>query len=119
MKHDKFIRRIALVLVVFLTGSSPSVCTQQVDFCKLFGSVYIEKSAKTADFRVFEEESEAFCDIRVFEVEHRLYADREGLWHFTDKKEFADFTIFYEPKKGLADFSVYFIDVESFAGCNR
>ncbi len=119
MKTSLFSWGIALVLVVFLTGSSPSVCTQQVDFCKLFGSVYIEKSAKTADFRVFEEDSEAFCNIKIFEVESRLYADREGLWHFTDKKEFADFTIFFEPKKGLADFSVYFIDVESFAGCNR
>jgi hypothetical protein len=48
-----------------------------------------------------------------------VYADREGLWYFTDKKEFADFTVYFEPKKGLAEFSVYFIDVESFAGCNN
>jgi hypothetical protein len=119
LKNIHFSRGIALVLVLFLTGSSPSVFHQKVDFCKLFGSVYIEKSAKAADFRVFEEESEAFCNVKIFEVESRLYADREGLWHFTDKKEFADFSIYFEPKKGLADFSVYFIDVESFAGCNN
>jgi len=119
MKH-KFIRRIVIVIFLLMVGNSPFVFSgQQVEFCKLFGAVYIEKSAVDADFRVYEEESEAFCDIKIFEVESRIYADREGLWYFTDTKEFADFTVFFEPKRGLADFSVYFIDVESFAGCNN
>ncbi len=107
-----------MLLLIF--GNSPSLFSgQQVEFCKLFGAVYIEKSPRDADFRVFEEDSEAFCDIKVFKVESRIYADREGLWHITDKKAFADFSIYLEPKRGLADFSVYFIDVESFAGCNN
>ena len=115
----KFTRRIVLVLVFLITGNSPSVFSAQVDFCRVFGSVYIEKNPRLADYRVYEEESEAFCDIKIFEVDARPYADRQGLWHFTDTKAFADFTIYFEPKKGLADFSVYFIDVESFAGCNN
>lgn len=115
----KFSRRIVLIGVLVIIGSSPSVFSAQMDFCKLFGSVYIEKNPKIADFRVYEEDSEAFCDIKVFEVESRVYANQEGLWHFTDTKAFADFTIYFEPKKGLADFSVYFIDVESFSGCNK
>jgi len=115
----KFTRRIALMLVLITMGNSPSVFSAQVDFCKVFGSVYIEKDPRQADYRVYKEDSEAFCNIKVFEVDGRPYADREGLWHFTDKKAFADFTIYFEPKKGLADFSVYFIDVESFAGCNN
>lgn len=114
----KFSRRIVLILVLTMLGNSPSVFSSQVNFCKLFGAVYIEDSAQKADFRVYEEESEAFCNIKVFEVDSRVYADREGLWYFTDKKAFADFSIYFEPKKGLADFSVYLIDVESFAGCN-
>jgi hypothetical protein len=108
-----------MVALLLITGNSPSVFSGQVDFCKLFGAVYVEENPRLADFRVFEEESEAFCDIKVFEVEDRLYADRQGLWHFTKKKEFADFTVYFEPNRGLADFSVYFIDVESFAGCNK
>lgn len=103
---------------ILLIGDAPSVFSAQVDFCRLFGAVYIEKNPRLADFRVFEEESEAFSTIKVFEVESRVYADQQGLWHFTDKKAFADFTVYFETKKGLADFSVYFIDVESFAGCN-
>jgi len=114
----RYLGRIVFLMVLTLIGNSPSVFSSQVNFCKLFGAVYIEESPQNADFRVFEEESEAFCNIKVFEVESRLYADNEGLWHFTDKKAFADFSIYFEPKKGLADFSVYFIDVESFAGCN-
>jgi len=112
-------RRIVLIAIIFLSGGSPSALSSQEDFCKIFGSVYVEKSALKADFRVFKEESEAFSTIKVFPVEARPYADKEGLWHFTDKKEFADFSIYYEPKRALADFSVYFIDVESFAGCNK
>ncbi|MCK5280480.1 MAG: hypothetical protein KAI29_07565 [Cyclobacteriaceae bacterium] len=115
----KFSRRIVLIVVLVIIGNSPSVFSAQIDFCKLFGSVYIEKNPKLAGFRVYEEDSEAFCDVKIFEVESRVYADREGLWHFTDTKAFADFTIYFEPKKGLADFSVYFIDIESFAGCNN
>jgi len=116
---NKYLRRIVLILVLTMMDSSPSVFSAQVNFCRLFGSVYIEDSAQKADFRVYEEESEAFCNIKIFEVESRVYADQEGLWHFTDKKAFADFSIYFEPKKGLADFSVYFIDIESFAGCNN
>ena len=115
----RFSRRVALILILVIIGNSPSVFSAQVDFCKLFGAVYIEKKANLADFRVYEEESEAFCDIKIFEVESRVYADHEGLWYFTDTKAFADFTVYFEPKKGLADFSVYFIDIESFAGCNK
>lgn len=115
----KFTRRIVLIVVLVIIGNSPFVFSAQVDYCKLFGAVYIENNPKQADFRVYEEDSEAFCDIKVFEVESRVYADREGLWHFTDTKAFADFTIYFEPRKGLADFSVFFIDIESFAGCNK
>lgn len=111
-------RGVVLVAVIFLSGGSPFAFPGQVDFCKIFGSVYVETSAQKADYRVYKEDSEAFSNIRIFPVEARLYADRSGLWHFTDKKEFADFSIYYEPKRALADFSVYFTDVESFAGCN-
>ncbi len=114
----RLIGRMVLILGILLIGDSPSVFSAQVDYCKLFGAVYIEKNPKLADFRVYEEESEAFSNIKVFEVDSRVYADQQGLWYFTDKKAFADFSVYFEPKKGLAEFSIYFIDIESFAGCN-
>jgi hypothetical protein len=115
----KYLRRIVLISLLTVLCNSPSVFSAQPDFCNVFGSVYIEKSAQAADYRVYVESSEAFSNIKVFKVDSRIYADGQGLWHFTDKKAFADFTVYFEPKKGLADFTVYFIDVESFAGCNN
>lgn len=117
----KLLRSFVLVVALITAGDTPFLFSevQQVNFCRLFGSVYIEEDRKLADFRVFEEESEAFCDIKVFEVESRVYADREGLWHITETRAFADFSVYFEPRKGLEDFSVYFIDIESFAGCNN
>lgn len=113
-------RRIILIAALFLSGGSPSVLSgQEVDFCQLFGAVYVEKNPQQADFRVFREESEVFSTVKVFLVDDRLYADGEGLWHITNKRSFADFTIYYESKRGLADFTVFFTDVESFAGCNN
>lgn len=90
-------------------------------FCKLFGSVYIEENnPDRADFLVYEEESEAFADIMVFyDIDNRLFANKPGLWHITDKRGFADFSVYFVKKRNQADFSVYFTDVESFAGCNN
>ncbi|MFY0651274.1 MAG: hypothetical protein JXQ96_04540 [Cyclobacteriaceae bacterium] len=106
---------IALVGVIFSSASKKPV----YDPCKLFGIVYVEKNPNYAHFRVFEEETEAFADVHVFEEDNRLYADKKGIWYFTDKKEFADFYIYWEPQRGLADFTVYFTEYESFAGCNK
>jgi hypothetical protein len=90
-------------------------------FCKLFGSVYIEETnPDRADFLVFEEESEAFANIIVFyDIDNRLFANKPGLWHITDKRGFADFSVYFVDKRNQADFSVFFTDVESFAGCNN
>ncbi|MEQ6121316.1 DUF6150 family protein [Reichenbachiella sp. MALMAid0571] len=106
---------IAFCGIIINTGSTRKV----YDPCKIFGVVYVEKNPRYAHFKVYEESSEAFADILIFEEENRLYADKQGLWSFTDKKEFADFYIYWEKQKGLADFSVYFTDFESFAGCNK
>jgi hypothetical protein len=111
--------KVAVVIMLLSLVSSPSNSSRQVDFCKVFGSVYVEDSAEAADYRVYKDNSEAFCDIKVFKVDSRVYADQQGLWHFTKNKSFADFSVYFESNKGLADFSVYFIDVESFAGCNN
>ena len=118
-KPSKFFGRIFLVTFFLVIVDSPVIFSYQVDYCRIFGSVYVEKNPRYADYHVFIEESEAFSDIIVFKADNRLFADRQGLWHFTDKKAFADFTIYYEKDRGLAEFSVFYTETESFAGCNR
>lgn len=109
-----------LLFVLMAAPLVPGISSIQPDYCNLYGTVYIEqKNPRLADFRVFVEETEGSADIWVYNMEEKLFADKPGLWHITDKKAFADFIIYYEKEKYLADFSVYFIDVESFAGCNE
>ena len=33
-----------------------------------------------------------------------MLADDQGLWHFTDRQEFADFTVYFESESSNADF---------------
>ena len=107
---------VIAVAGLFLNSGSKM---QVYDPCKLFGTVYVVDNPHYAHFKVYEEETEAFADVLVFEESNRLYADEVGIWSFTDKREFADFYIYWVDHKGLADFTVYFTDYESFAGCNR
>ena len=90
----------------------------QEDPCNVFGVVYIEPVKNRADYIVFEEKTEAFADLRVFREENRLLADNTGLWHFTDKRDLADFTIFIQDEPANVDFTIYYIDVISYAGCD-
>jgi hypothetical protein len=114
-----FLGRAILAVLLWIPASSSVVLSNQIDYCRIFGSVYVEEKPNYADYHVYVEESEAFADIIVFKADNRLFADKEGLWHFTDKKAFADFTVYFEKDRGLAEFSICFTDAESFAGCNR
>jgi len=55
----------------------------------------------------------------VFETDNSLFADKPGIWYFTDDRAFADFAIYFVESKNNADFTVYFTSFESFAGCNN
>ena len=110
------IKAVFTAFIVLVLSQSPSFAQ---NMCNLHGSVFVEDSPALADFHVYQEESEAFADVLVFTETNRLYADRPAIWHFTDNRDFADFTIWYTDKEATADFSVHFIDVESFAGCNQ
>lgn len=107
---------LLFVPLVFLCSSNKA---PMLDPCQIFGVAYIEDNPNQAHFRVYEEDSEAFADIILFEESNRLYATKVGIWSFTDKRDFADFYVYFEESKGLSDFSVYFTEFESFAGCNR
>ena len=106
-----------LFLVIFVTAFSGNAFPQN-NYCNIFGSVFIVDNPKEADFRVFIEDSEGSADVWVYDTDDKLFADRPGLWYFTNQKAFSDFTIYIEKDKYLADFSIYYINTESFAGCN-
>lgn len=109
---------VLLMTWLYLPGSKIS-STQPVNLCDLKGTVYIEDDPDMANFFLYEEDSEAFADFLIFETDNALFATEPGVWYFTDKKGFEDFSVYFVENKGNADFTVYFTSFESFAGCNN
>jgi hypothetical protein len=90
---------------------------QELPYCELKGSVYIEENPKKALFKVYEEESEAFADLLVYETDNALFSDKAGIWYFVENPGLADFSICLVDSKSNADFSIYYTSFESMAGC--
>ena len=107
---------IAGFLMVILSAHTEAL-PEQNRFCHVFGSIAITEDPRRSHYKVFIEDSEGLADIIVFEEEIQLYADRRGIWHFMDNPGLADYVIFFEETKSFADFSIYYTDIESFAGC--
>lgn len=110
---------IILFLVTFYPEGYDMNSTQPIDICKLKGTVYIADNPNDANFFLYEEDSEAFADFLIYETDNALFATEPGVWFFTDKKGFEDFSVYFVESKGNADFTVYFTSFESFAGCNK
>lgn len=91
----------------------------QAAYCQLKGSFYEEKNPARIQYRVFLAESESFADLLVFKVDNNLFADKPGLWHLTNSRAQANYFISFVEDRSKADFSIYFIDTESFAGCQN
>lgn len=104
-------------LGIFWFGLSNQAFAQKMDVCNIYGSVYVTKNSKEADFVIYEEETEAFADLKVFREDNRLFADRKGLWYFTETMSFAHFIVFITDNIDLADFTVHYIETPAFAGC--
>jgi hypothetical protein len=95
----------------------PLVNDDQSRFCYVYGTIVIVDDPRRAHFRVFVEETEGLADLIIFKEEIRLYADRQGIWHFGENPGLADYVIYLEDNKFLADFSIFYTDIESFARC--
>jgi hypothetical protein len=113
--------RLSLFVILTLFNVSGIVTSniQPVNLCELHGTVYIEDNPDNANFFLYEEDSEAFADFLIFETDNALFATEPGIWYFTDKKGFEDFSVYFVDSKGSADFTVFFTSFESFAGCNN
>lgn len=104
---------LSWIAVTILPGAK-----QQIDPCNIYGSVYVEKVKKRADYFIYIEKSEVFADLKVFKEDNKLLADDSGLWHFTENRDFADFSIYIESEPDNVDFTIFYIDVVAFAGCD-
>jgi hypothetical protein len=91
----------------------------QNGWCQLKGAVFVDTNPARVQYRVFIEESESFADMLVFKASNTLFADKPGLWYFTDARAQAAFSILIVKERSQADFSIHFVDTESFAGCQN
>jgi len=108
---------LLFLLTVLHAGSRPVPPRTGVDFCRLYGAIYIEKDRTYADYKVFVAEDEGLADLAVYLEDNALYADQSGMWYITKDRNQADYRIFLEKTKPFADFSIAYTTARSFAGC--
>ena len=115
------LKRVVILVFFLIVGKVTTSCAQRIglEYCKIWGRIYVVSDKNKADFRVYVEESDAFANIAVYQHTNKLYADRPGHWFFTNNRAEADFWIYLEPIKGFADFSIAYVETESFAGCKQ
>lgn len=102
--------------------AAPLVRPAAVEFCQIYGAVYVERDPRQRAFCAFiayEEPEEAFADLSVFCEDNKLFADKQGLWYLTPTRAFADYIVFVTPTRGQADFSFYYTPARTFAGCRK
>jgi len=113
------LRLLSLIFILFLSYFGCSAQNNKnIDPCKLYGSVFVEKDRINATFRVYIDTTSSFANVNVFKQNNKLYADKVGQWYFTTVRDFADFSIYLEANKALADFVISYTNSETFAGCN-
>lgn len=108
---------ISIAFVVIMISGEEALVPEQNRFCHVFGSIAVVEDPRRAHYKVYIEESEGLADLIVFDEEIKLYADRRGIWHFMENPGLADYVIYFEETKSFADFSIFYTDIESFAGC--
>jgi hypothetical protein len=112
----KFIFASVLFCLASVRAGS-STLQSRIDYCRLYGAVYIEKDRNHADFSVFVAEDEGAANMAVFVEDNALYADQSGVWYFTKDRNQARYRVFLEKTKSFADFSIAYTTARSFAGC--
>lgn len=92
------------------------------DYCKIYGSVYLERDPKyknTASHTVFLGEEEVYANMIVYKESSKLFADDTAIWYITPTKAFADHILYVTDNRNLADFSVHYTTVRSYAACRE
>lgn len=114
------------LIPLFLTPTETPVAAKQTavarDFCRIYGSVYLERDPKyknTAAFTVYLDEEEAFANMVVYRESNKLFADATAVWYLTPNKAFADHILYVTDNRNFADFTVHYTKVRSFATCRE
>lgn len=92
------------------------------DYCKIYGSVYLERDPKyrnTASYTVFVGEEEVYANMIVYRENNKLFADGTAIWYITPTKAFADHILYVTDNRNFADFSVHYTTVRSYASCRE
>ncbi|MFK7973022.1 MAG: DUF6150 family protein, partial [Bacteroidia bacterium] len=85
--------------------------------CELKGAVFVESVAGFADHKIYIEEMESFSNMIIYKETNPAFASEAGHWYITENRSEADFTIFLEPVRNFADFSVFYTNFPTAAGC--
>ncbi len=115
MKNPVFL--FLVLLVALLCSSARSATAPSIDYCRVYGTIFLETDRTFADIRVYIEESEGLARMQVFREDNALYADKPGIWYITDDRNAADYRVYVEKNRSFAQFSIFYIDNPSFAGC--
>ena len=107
----------ATLIVVVLCSSAMPAAKPPIDYCRVYGTIFLEKDRAFADVRVYIEESEGLAKMQVFREDNALYADKPGIWYITDDRNAADYRVYIEKSRSFSQFSIFYIDNPSFAGC--
>jgi len=107
---------LALATIMLCSSATPNIAPV-IDYCRVYGVIYIEKERAFADAHVYVEENEGLARMQVFREDNALYADRPGVWYITDDRNAADYRVYIEKNRSFAQFSIFYIDNPSFAGC--
>ncbi len=107
---------LALFIALFCSSSKPAI-PPAIDYCRVYGTIFIETDRAFADVRVYIEESEGLAKMQVFREDNALYADKPGIWYITTNRNEADYRVYIEKSRSFAQFSIFYIDNPSFAGC--
>ena len=109
---------ILLILLSWIIGSETSdTLLIPTETCELSGVVYVTDNPQEADFLVFVKDSESAAHLVVFSEVNQLMADQPGIWSFTDKRAFANFSVYFTPTPKQADFFIAYTEEPAFAGC--
>ncbi len=105
-----------LVVLVVCTSAKEKSHTP-IDYCQVYGVIYLETDRAYADVRVYVEPTEGSARMHVFKEDNALYADKPGIWYITNNRNAADYRVYIEKNRSFANFSVFYINNSSFAGC--
>lgn len=106
------------ILLAFTAHRHAPTASVPRDLCDVYGLIYVDSTGLgPVDYSVYLEESEFSADYVIFLEENPLFADRTGIWHFTNDRFLADFIVRPSRSSRNADFKIFFTPYEDRAGC--